>query len=255
MTILPTQISLQGGFVIPHDDEAPNSVVVEGRLVALRDVAPGEPFSVNMNFFVYDMSGVLGVHAGAVQGFKTLPDDVKQRMLYLCEPPVRAQAMRDGFVVRSTNDALVVRPNGEMGQTAYATRNIPSGTTLFHAKGLLVSFPTMYTICVGSGKHLLFGDAAECLAHSCDPNVAVKVNGVAAHDGHSSFDMVTIRDVAEGDLLTFCYLTTEWDMNSPFPCLCGAANCFHMIRGFKHLSDSDRQLIWHITSDYIRSLC
>ena len=112
----------------------------------------------------------------------------------------------------------------------------------------MVPYPTMYTICVGEKQHLLFGDAAECLAHHCDPNVRVSVQP----DG--TFDMVTIKDAKAGEMLTFCYNTTEWDMNSSFPCLCGAATCAKMIRGFKYLGDADRQRLWPITSDFIKSL-
>ena len=250
MTICPAQIVLAGGFVVKHS-ATPNCVVVEGRVVALRLIVAGEQLTVNLSLFVYDMVALFptAFHDDA-KGFKYLDEEVKQRLLYLCEPPVRAQAMADGFVVRSTNGSLIVRPNGDMGQTAYAAKNIPKDTVLFHAKGLVVSYPTMYTICVGAGKHLLFGDAAECLAHCCSPNVRVEVNG-----DQKSFNMITVRDISEGELVTFCYCTTEWDMNSPFPCLCGAPSCFHMIRGFKHLSDQDRQSLWPITSSYIKSLC
>lgn len=246
LDIQPTQICVGRHYVVPHDAADYNCVLVEGRLVASRALEPREALRVNMNFFVYDMTALFPhSFTESCKGFKYMEEAVKQKWLYLCEPPVRAQAMRDGWIVKSSNPLLIVQPNGEMGQTAYATADIPANTTLFHCTGLVVPFPTMYTICVGPHEHLLFGDAAECIAHHCDPNVAVRV-GVS---GARTFDFVTIRAIAKGEMVTFNYATTEWDMNTPFVCLCGSPSCAGTMQGFKHLKAADQQRLWPITSD------
>lgn len=46
-----------------------------------------------------------------------------------------------------------------------------------------------------------------------------------------------LQDVAPGAELTFFYPSTEWDMETPFDCCCGAAGCLGRIAGAKHLSD------------------
>ncbi|KAL7702032.1 SET domain containing protein [Lotmaria passim] len=250
LDIQPSQICVGRNYIVPHDATEYNCILVEGRLIACRAFDANEPLRVNMNFFVYDMTALFPhSFTESCKGFKYMDEAVKQRCLYLCEPPVRAQAMRDGWTVKSTNPLLVVRPNGEMGQTAYAAADIPAGTTLFHCTGLVVPFPTMYTICVGPHQHLLFGGAAECIAHHCDPNVAVRI-GVA---GAGTFDFVTIRDISEGEMVTFNYATTEWDMNSPFVCLCGSPNCAGIMQGFRHLMPTDQQRLWPITSDVTKA--
>jgi SET domain-containing protein len=250
LDIQPTQICVGRHHVVPHDASDYNCVLVEGRLIAYRAINSGEALRVNMNFFVYDMTALFPrSFTESCKGFKYMEESVKQKYLYLCEPPVRAQAMRDGWIVKSTNPLLVVRPNGEMGQTAYAREDIPAGTTLFHCTGLVVPFPTMYTICVGPHQHLLFGDAAECIAHSCDPNVAVRL-GVA---GAGTFDFVTIHGIAEGEMVTFNYATTEWEMNSPFVCLCGSSSCAGTMQGFKYLTPADQQRLWPIASDVVKT--
>jgi hypothetical protein len=48
--------------------------------------------------------------------------------------------------------------------------------------------------------------------------------------------VVAVRDIPAGEELTFDYLTTEWEMATPFACRCGAADCRGLIQGFKHLS-------------------
>ncbi|KAG5466506.1 hypothetical protein LSCM4_01657 [Leishmania orientalis] len=249
LDVQPHQICVGRHYVVPHDADRYNCVLVEGRLIASRAVAPDEQLLVNMNFFVYDMTEIFPcTFDDACKGFKFMDEAVKQECLYLCEPPVRAHAMSDGWIVKSTQDALVVRPNGDMGQTAYARNHIAAGTRLFHCIGLVIPFPTMYTICVGVHQHLLFGDAAECIAHHCDPNVAVRIG----ESGEGTFDFVTIRDIARDEMITFNYTTTEWDMNTPFVCLCGSPKCAGTIQGFKYLQEADQQRLWPITSKVVK---
>ncbi|CAJ1012380.1 putative SET domain containing protein [Leishmania naiffi] len=249
LDVQPNQICVGRHYVVPHDANWYNCVLVEGRLIASRTLASDEQLLVNMNFFVYDMTEIFPrTFDDACKGFKFIDEAVKQECLYLCEPPVRAQAMRDGWIVKSTQETLVVQPNGDMGQTAYARCDIAAGTTLFHCTGLVIPFPTMYTICVGVHQHLLFGDAAECIAHHCDPNVEVRVD----ESGEGAFDFVTIRDIARGEMITFNYTTTEWDMNTPFVCLCGSPKCAGTIQGFKHLQEADQQRLWPNASKVVK---
>ncbi|ESL09445.1 hypothetical protein TRSC58_02832 [Trypanosoma rangeli SC58] len=208
----------------------------------------GDVLTVDMNLFIYDMVSLFPrAFVEGCRGFRHLPDATKQCKLYLCEPPVRGQAMRDGWIVRSSSPLMEVRRNGEMGQTAYAARNIAAGELLFHCAGLVVHFPTMYTICVGEDKHLLFGDGAECIAHHCDSNLQVVV-----HEESETFDFVAIRDITMGEMLNFNYCTTEWIMNSSFVCLCGSVHCAGTIRGFVNLKEIDRQRLWPITSSVVK---
>jgi hypothetical protein len=244
--LFPTHIVV-GTVTIKHSLQS-NCVNVEGRLITVRDVQKGSALTINMCFFVYDMTAKFPTSFHAEnKGFKYLEESIKQQYLYLCEPIVRAEAMRDGWIVVSTNPSLIVRPNGEMGQTAYAAVDIAPETTLFRCGGLVVSFPTMYTICVARNAHLLFGGAAECIAHHCDPNCVV-----VAHDHEIEFR--TLKPICAGDMLSFNYNTTEWAMHGTFACLCGSPKCAKYIRGFKYLSDEDRQRLWSITSDFVKSL-
>ena len=59
--------------------------------------------------------------------------------------------------------------------------------------------------------------------------------------------VVAIKDIKHGDVVSFNYLTTEYDMDAPFPCLCqgvepaqeekaGLPECFGKIQGYKHLT-------------------
>lgn len=247
LDVQPSQICVGRDYTITHSSEY-NCVYVEGRIISAAPISPGDYLTVNLNFFVYDMARLFPrAFSDDCKGFRYLEESFKQKYLYLCEPSVRRQAMLDGWIVVSPQTALTIKPNGDMGQTAFASRDIAAGVTLFHCTGLLVPFPTMYTICVGdSQQHLLFGNGAECIAHHCDPNVRVKVNG----DG--TFDFVTVKPIPRGDLVTFNYNTTEWLMNTPFPCLCGSKYCAGLICGFHALKSADQQRLWAITSNVVQ---
>ena len=65
------------------------------------------------------------------------------------------------------------------------------------------------------------------LNHSCDPSLFIDVR---------ARQVITLRPIAVGEELTFFYPSTEWRMQSPFPCACGASECLSEIRGASELS-------------------
>jgi len=115
------------------------------------------------------------------------------------------------------------------------TRALAEGEAVFELTGRLVSVPSMHTLQIAENVHLEPGDSAWAMInHSCAPNCIIDINRKR---------VVTCRDIRPGEELTFNYLTTEWEMASPFPCRCGAAHCFGMIRGYRFLDASQRQAL------------
>ena len=47
--------------------------------------------------------------------------------------------------------------------------------------------------------------------------------------------MIARRDIEKGEELSFFYPSTEWEMQAPFICLCGASNCIHVVAGARFL--------------------
>ena len=60
------------------------------------------------------------------------------------------------------------------------------------------------------------------------------------------------RDIGTGEELTFFYPSTEWEMSSPFICLCGATNCIHVVAGARFLPLSTLEN--HFLNRHIREL-
>lgn len=82
-----------------------------------------------------------------------------------------------------------------------------------------------YTVQISQDKHTEVGKLS-ALNHSCDPNVILDTENLL---------MVARRDIAKGEELSFFYPSTEWEMDAPFICLCGAANCIHVVAGARFL--------------------
>ncbi len=107
-------------------------------------------------------------------------------------------------------------------------------TTQAYAKGdVICEIPTdkifdkanRYTVQIGQDQHTEVGKLS-ALNHSCDPNVILDTEHLL---------MVARRDIAKGEELSFFYPATEWEMDAPFICLCGAVNCIHVVAGARFL--------------------
>eukprot|EP01027_Heterolobosea_sp_BB2_P021600 GEZU01031135.1.p2 GENE.GEZU01031135.1~~GEZU01031135.1.p2 ORF type:complete len:168 (+),score=43.96 GEZU01031135.1:69-572(+) len=104
--------------------------------------------------------------------------------------------------------------------------------------------PDRYTVQIAEHIHLhqspdlavaQGGHSCAYLNHSCDPNTYIDTE---------RREVVALKDIEPGEELTFNYLSTEYDMASPFDCLCKSPKCFGTIRGFKHIADpEDRKRI------------
>ena len=82
-----------------------------------------------------------------------------------------------------------------------------------------------YTVQIGQDRHTEVGKLS-ALNHSCDPNVILDTENL---------QMVARRDIEQGEELSFFYPSTEWEMDAPFICLCGSANCIHVVAGARFL--------------------
>jgi hypothetical protein len=99
-----------------------------------------------------------------------------------------------------------------------------------------------YTVQIAQDKHTEVGKLS-ALNHSCDPNVILDTERLI---------MVARRDIEKGEELSFFYPSTEWEMDAPFICLCGASNCIHVVAGARFLSLSTLES--HYLNKHIREM-
>jgi hypothetical protein len=119
------------------------------------------------------------------------------------------------------------------GGSAYGARLITDepfqrGEVIYHIAGYRsTETPTYQTIQVGRAQHIEELGVIAYLNHSCRPNTLIDV---------VRLDVIAARDGAAGEELTFFYPSTEWEMDRPFICLCGAPQCVRLVAGAKYLS-------------------
>jgi hypothetical protein len=102
--------------------------------------------------------------------------------------------------------------------------------------------PNRFTVQIAKDKHTHVGKLA-ALNHSCDPNVILDTERML---------MIARRDIEKGEELYFFYPSTEWEMQAPFICLCGSANCIHVVAGARFLPLST--LEHHYLNKHIREM-
>ena len=82
----------------------------------------------------------------------------------------------------------------------------------------LVRTPTRTSIQISEGHHVE-DEVGACINHACEPNCEVR-----------SFLIIALKDIEEGEEITFDYNKSEDVVSSPFECKC----CGKMILGRKH---------------------
>ena len=100
--------------------------------------------------------------------------------------------------------------------------------------------PKAYTsVQTGRDSHIELNSDLVFINHSCDPSLVFDMHAMEVR-------VVDHRPLTKGDVLTFFYPSTEWEMAQPFECVCGAAAgvCKRWIRGAKDMSPQELEGYW-----------
>ncbi len=139
-------------------------------------------------------------------------------------------AYAPAFRLLSDNGFAQVWLNETTGEKALiSTAAFMPGESIcsFYA-GETVSQPTYLTVQIEADKHItLQPDFLQYINHSCSPN---------AFFDTTHFVLVCVKEIKQGDEISFFYPSAEWDMEQPFACRCQASNCQKYIQGAAHLS-------------------
>jgi len=120
------------------------------------------------------------------------------------------------------------------GKTVVAGELISKGTKIYKCVGEIIEHPTMNTVELDEDKHInCTQGTCEITCHNCSPNSSFQLED-------DFLVLVALKDIEKGEQITFNYCTTEWNMSSPFKCLCGNENCFGYIAGFYNLPKNRR---------------
>lgn len=136
------------------------------------------------------------------------------------------------------NPVKVLKKNSYF--TVVATKNISQGNPILKLQGAVSSLADKYSLQIGDNKHLFaFTDKPDdessvfrFLNHSCSPN---------SYFDLASGTLLALRDIHADEEIVFHYCTTEYEMASPFTCLCGSKKCLGEIKGYKYLSAESKK--------------
>jgi hypothetical protein len=139
----------------------------------------------------------------------------------------------DVISIRTENKtrSLIARQDFARGEVIY---NIPSEKVF--------DKPNRFTVQMDRNLHTEVGKLS-ALNHSCDPNVFLDMEHMV---------VIANREIKAGEELAFFYPSTEWEMDAPFICLCGASNCIHVVAGARFLPLST--LEQHYLNRHIREM-
>ena len=142
----------------------------------------------------------------------------------------------------STLASLVIRTNNKY-RSLTTTKSYRKGEIICEIPTeALYDKPNQFTVQIGVDQHVEVKELSS-MNHSCDPSTILDTTRML---------VFATRDLAPGDELTFFYPSTEWEMSSPFICLCGAPNCIHVVAGARFLPLSTLEN--HFLNHHIRDL-
>ncbi len=123
---------------------------------------------------------------------------------------------------------LAVQHNTIYGARLVATQPFRHGQLLHTFTDYrVVERPSYQTIQIALTQHIDNIGNLAYINHSCHPNTVIDTETLTVR---------AARDIAAGDELTFFYPSTEWVMDRPFICLCGAPQCIRLVAGAKYLT-------------------
>ncbi|RXW20678.1 hypothetical protein EST38_g5181 [Candolleomyces aberdarensis] len=136
--------------------------------------------------------------------------------------------------VPSHNGLVVQFVSGDFRSSLVAIRSYKAGELITPLEGLTKG-PKRYTsVQCGPGDkdHIELNSDLVYINHSCEPNAAFDLSSPNPEYWH----LRALKPIKVGEALSFFYPSTEWDMDQPFKCECGAPSCIGVIKGAKHLS-------------------
>lgn len=150
-------------------------------------------------------------------------------------PPPRAHAW--------ASPKVALRPVGD-GFGVFTSEAISAGELLLVLAPVFLDHPERHTIQVDERVHQSgTGHLDAFLNHACAPSTIFDFERL---------ELRAARPLAAGEEVNFNYLSSEWDLDSPFTCQCGAPGCHGLIRGFRHLNAEQQEALAPVASPYLR---
>ena len=118
------------------------------------------------------------------------------------------------------------------GRGVFANKNFSPGEIVIVGKPIAQSKErTWQTLQMDIDVHMKINEPFELVNHSCDPNCGLKLNEF------NGYNLVAMKNILEGEEITFDYCMSEWISIAVDTCNCQSDICRGDIKGGKFLSD------------------
>lgn len=148
------------------------------------------------------------------------------------------------------NPKVIVKDTEFMGKGLFADKGIKKGEIIADWTGSKIyeadkcsSLPkgvADYAIQFEEHKWIDTESIGRYINHSCEPNCGIK----------GKFQIVTMRDIREGEELTFDYEMTE-DSDWRMSCQCGSKSCRKIIGTYKNMPNEVREKYKEYISEWL----
>lgn len=245
----------QGWKPISHSC-SPNSIVTLNSLKAVRRISEGEEITVDFTtLFYHDLSFKCTCDTPKCR--KVIEFNRQKEEWFMEIPSSSFHPWMMDFMFKQTLVNLInaknpnVKLEYEPGNCyAVAKRDISLGERVVELNDLPIhSYNTRHSITKSAHEYWdTTTSYGQYLNHKCH-NYNLRMN-------EDSSAMVAVGYIPKNRLLTFNYLTTEWNVCFPFTCLCGEEKCYRVIRGFKNHPKPVQEEIYQTghCSQYVKAM-
>lgn len=140
----------------------------------------------------------------------------------------------------NSNVTLKPSPPHPYATGCYANRGFKAGDKIMKLDGEITDEATFESIQIKEGAHLQMHKPARLLNHDCAPN---------GYIDFENLEYKAMRDIEQGEQLTWDYNTSEWLIQRPFACRCGES-----VSGFVKLSEKKKEQLKKYASPFIRDM-
>lgn len=148
--------------------------------------------------------------------------------------------------IENLSDLAAYSPNATNPDSLVSKVELPAGA-LFTPITAATEAPQKRwsTVQVSKVRHVELNSALMYMNHSCAPSLEIDTDMMEVRVSKE-------RDLKIGDELSFFYPSTEYEMDKPFECLCGARDaCLKNVAGAAHI-DSKKLKNWFVNEHIIK---
>lgn len=146
----------------------------------------------------------------------------------------------------NSDQFAVTAVSGRVGRGVRANIRFERGTRVARFAGVLSNTVFQHSLQVSPETHLHDPYFVGLLSHSCAPNCVLDMQRL---------EILALRDIGPGDLLTVDYAVTEDTLYRQFPCNCGSSGCRRWITGRREaVNEAGKAYLAGLEAKKVRSM-